>query len=210
MIGLCGAHRTGKTSLARAVAEKHEDVLFLETPVSGICKELGFDPARTHDFKTRLEVQGEILKRVDAIYAKHAGERAITDRTPLDMIAYTMADAIGDRVAQEDQQRFASYVQQCIDVTNKRFGVLIVVQPGIPLVPAEGKAALNAAYIEHLSAIILGLSVDERVKPLHFYLPRSMTDMVERVGAVEFAMGRAEKRAQEQIEREVAGGYRLM
>lgn len=200
MIGLAGAHRVGKTSLARAFAEKH-GLEFVETSASAIFSEMRLDPAATYDFSTRLTVQEEILKRFDALYASHIGtDLAITDRTPLDMLAYTMAEAIGDTVMAEDQKRFKRYAQACFDVTNKRFGVLLVVQPGIEIVPAKGKAAANAAYIEHLSSLILGLSVDERVKAAHFYIPRYMVDMDERIGALEFAVGRARKRAQ--IERE--------
>ena len=70
MIGLSGAHRTGKSSLARAFAEKH-GIPFVETSASQVFKDLGVDPAATHDFSTRLTVQEEILKRFDAMYAKY-------------------------------------------------------------------------------------------------------------------------------------------
>jgi hypothetical protein len=194
MIGLCGAHRTGKTTLAKAYALKSGST-FLETSVSAINRELGFDLSKEHTFAERLAHQEQILERIDRIYGQHAGEDVITDRTPLDMIAYPMAEAINSRVADEDQERFARYVQKCIDVTNRRFGILMVVQPGIALKDAEGKAAANAAYIEHLNSIILGLTVDERVKPLHFYIPRHMRDLAERIEAVEYAARRGLARA---------------
>ena len=193
MIGLSGAHRTGKSSLARAFAEKH-GIPFVETSASQVFKDLGIDPAATHDFSTRLTVQEEILKRFDAMYAKYPGE-AITDRTPLDMLAYTLAEAVGNAVSQEDQARFKKYIESCIFVTNRRFSTILVVQPGIPVVWAEGKAALNDAYIEHLNSLILGLACDERIKPAHFYIPRDMTDMDERISALESAVGRTKKRA---------------
>lgn len=201
MIGLCGAHRTGKTSLARAFAEKHK-LEFVQTTVSQVFKDMGLDPAVTYDFKTRLDVQEAILKRSDAQYAAVGAKPAITDRTPLDFLMYTLADAVQNTVPEDQQARFKKYVQSCIDVTNKRFGVLLVVQPGIPVVVEEGKAALNEAYIEHLNSIVLGLSVDERIKSAHFYLPRHMTNMDERIAALDFAVGRAKKRAE--VEREGA------
>jgi hypothetical protein len=68
------------------------------------------------------------------------------------------------------------------------------VQPGIPVVAEEGKASLSNAYIEHLSSLVMGLSVDERIKPAHFYLPRHMTDLDDRIGALEYAIGRATRR----------------
>src|SRR3569832_863688 len=68
LIGLCGAHRTGKTSLAKAYAKKH-GIAFMETSVSAIFKELGLDPAASFDFKTRLDIQEVILERLDAMYS---------------------------------------------------------------------------------------------------------------------------------------------
>ena len=201
MIGLCGAHRTGKTTLARAFAEKH-GLEFVQTSATQVFKDLGFDAATHYDFATRLTIQEEILKRFDKQYAEIGCKSAIADRTPLDMLAYTMAEAVQHAVPAELQARFKKYVQSCIDVTNKRFGVLLVVQPGIQIVAEEGKAALNEAYIEHLNSIILGLSVDERIKAAHFYIPRHMTDKDERLAALDFAVTRAKKRAE--TERETA------
>jgi hypothetical protein len=197
MIGLCGSHRSGKTTLAKEYAKKN-GILFVETSVSKIFRELGYDPAAKFDFSTRLMIQEEVLKRVDAIYSEiPLGVEAITDRTPLDMLAYTKAEAIGDSVSEKDQKRFAAYSQACIDVANKRFTSLVVVQPGIPLVHEEGKAAMNIAYIEHLNTLILGLSVDERVNTMHFYIPRHLTDMEDRITALEYAVGRTKRVAHE-------------
>lgn len=199
MIGLCGSHRVGKTSLARAFAEKFE-LEFVQTSASEVFKEFGLNPATRYAFDTRLTIQEEILKRFDEQYAKVGMRPAITDRTPLDMLAYTMAEATQDDVPAELQDRFKKYVQSCIDVTNKRFGVLLVVQPGIKIVAEEGKAALNEAYIEHLNSIVLGLSVDERIKAAHFYIPRRMIDMDERIAALDFAVTRVKKRAETELE----------
>lgn len=203
MIGLCGAHRTGKTSLARAFAEKH-GLEFVQTSVSQVFKDMGLDPAKHYDFGTRMDVQEEILRRHDQLYAQHTkADLAITDRTPLDFLMYTLADAVHDAVAEADQARFKKYVQSCFDVTNKRFAVLLVVQPGIPIIAEEGKASLNPAYIEHLNSLVLGLSADERIKTSHFYLPRSTTDMEDRINALDFALGRARRKAEVELEHAV-------
>jgi predicted ATPase len=185
--GLCGAHRTGKTSLARAFAKKH-GIVFMETSVSAIFKELGQDPAASFDFTTRLDIQEVILERLDAMYGLIApGSQVVVDRTPIDMLAYTMAEAIGHVVSDADQARFVKYTERCFDVINRRFATLVLVQPGIPLVDEEGKAAINQAYIEHLNSLMLGLTVDERVKCSHFYILRALTDMDDRLTALESA-----------------------
>lgn len=189
-VGLCGAHRTGKTTLARAYAQKR-GVTFVETSVSAIWHDLGLDPAKEYDFATRLAVQEEILKRVDAIYAKYAGLDFITDRTPLDMAAYTLGDAIGERVPADCQDRLERYVQNCFEVTNRRFGMVLLIQPGIPLVDAPGKAAMNRGYIEHLNSLILGLTVDERLTSLHYYMPRAIVKPEDRLTALESTVERS-------------------
>lgn len=197
MLGLCGSHRTGKTTLAKRYAEKN-GLEFVETSASAVFKEMGLDPAKTYDFATRLTVQEAILTAFDKVYAKHVSKLTITDRTPLDLMAYTLAEATGEAVRSEDQARLSAYIEKCFDVVNKRFLALIVIQPGIQLVQAEGKGAMNSAFIEHLNSLVLGLSVDERVKTAHFYLPRHMVDLEERVSAVDFAFGRARKRAEDE------------
>jgi len=208
LIGLCGSHRTGKTSLARAYAEKQK-IAFVETSVSAIFRELGHDPATAFDFKTRLDIQEVILDRLDQVYGKlDPAALAITDRTPIDMLAYTMAEAVGAAVGEAEQARFARYTQRCLEVTNKRFSTLVLLQPGIPLVFEEGKALMNPAYIEHLNSLMLGLSVDERVKCSHFYILRRLTDMNERVEALDSAVRKSEYFAQQQVEAHVIrGGY---
>jgi len=192
-IGLIGAHRTGKTTLARLYAEK-SGIKFLETSVSAIFRDLGYDAAVTYDFDTRLTIQEEVLKRVDAKYAEHAGTDFITDRTPLDMAAYLMADAIGDRVPPECQVRVAQYVNACFETTNRRFGVVLLVQPGIQLVAEEGKAAMNVAYIEHLNSLMFGLTVDERLTCHNYYMPRHVLDLEKRHQALQASVSRSRER----------------
>jgi len=184
MLGLCGAHRVGKTALARAYAEAAK-VPFVQTSASAVYKRLGYDPSKTYDFSVRLSIQEEILKDMDAEFAKYAGVMAVADRTPLDMIGYTLAEAIGDRVKEEDQERLARYVDNCFAATNKRFGVIVLVQPGIELVAEEGKAALNKAYIEHLNYLMLGLHNDARLTSRHYMIPKQTLELEKRVKSLQ-------------------------
>lgn len=203
MLGITGSHRSGKTTLARAYAAK-EKVAYVEVRASDVFKDMGLDPAATYDFGTRLSVQEEILRRFDKAYAKHtAGLGAVTDRTPIDLIAYTLADATGNAVGEEHQARLKKYIQDCLDVTNKRFSAVILIQPGIPLVHEEGKAALNEAYIEHLNSLMLGLLVDERVKVPHFYLKRHMTDLDVRLQALKNSARKIVERAEAEFASEL-------
>jgi hypothetical protein len=161
----------------------------METSVSAIFKELGYDPAGKFDFSTRLMIQEVILERLDGMYALvKPEEEVIADRTPLDMLAYTLSECSGDAVSDADQARLKAYIDRCYAVCNKRFSTIFVVQPGIELVPAEGKAVANEAYIEQLNTLILGLTVGGRLKSAHYYLPRHYTALEDRLRAMEFAL----------------------
>lgn len=199
MIGLFGSHRSGKTTLAIAYAKKH-GVSYVKTTASEVFESMGLDPARRYDFPTRLSVQEEILRRFDKIYSEHkVGMRAIADRTPIDLLAYTIADIASDTVSEESQKRLDQYTQDCFDVLNKRFSVVMLIQPGIPLVDEPGKAAMSRAYMEHLNFLMLGLSVSEKIKVAHFYNPRSYLEPEDRIAALENAVKRAVGIASEEL-----------
>lgn len=185
-IGLCGAHRTGKTTLARAYA-KRADMAFIETSTSAIFKELGFDPKVDYDFATRLYIQRKVLEGMNMAYCK-ADRLFITDRTPIDALAYTLADV--QRANVTDGKLLAElerYQRDCFEVLNRHFAMIMVIQPGIPLKDEEGKAPINVPYIEHLNFLVLGLTVSEAVKCRHFYIPRSLIDLESRMDALDYS-----------------------
>ena len=133
---------------------------FVRTRVSEVFKESGLHPAQPMDFATRLTVQFRILDACESDW-QAAGENFITDRTPMDLMAYTFGDIQGD--TQVNDAEFDHYVERCFEAANRFFDTLVIIQPGIPLTEAEGKAALNKAYIEHINSLIIGLCHDERL-----------------------------------------------
>jgi len=179
-VGLCGAHRTGKTTLALELA-KLKGAQFVRTRVSEIFQECGLHPAQPMDFATRLKVQFRILDACESDWQR-AGGSFITDRTPVDLMAYTLGDVQGD--TEVNQPDFDHYIERCFESANRFFDALVIIQPGIPLEAAEGKAALNNAYIEHINSLILGLCHDERLNCRFLRVSRSMTDLNERIRLV--------------------------
>jgi hypothetical protein len=179
-IGLCGSHRTGKTTLAEAIS-KGTGMPFLRTVTSKVFHQCGLDPSKPMDFKKRLWIQHKILDAAEKIWQSEK-KQFITDRTPLDMMAYTLADIRGTTEINFDE--LEGYLARCIDVTNTFFALLVLVQPGIPLMHEEGKAALNEGYLEHLNYVILGLCNDDRVRGTFLYLSRATTSLDERVNTV--------------------------
>jgi hypothetical protein len=179
-IGLCGAHRTGKTTLAMELA-KVTGAQFVRTRVSEIFKESGLHPAQPMDFATRLNIQFRLLDACESDW-QAAGNNFITDRTPVDLMAYTLGDIQGEtRVSYPE---FEHYIERCFDVTNRFFDTLVILQPGIPLTEAEGKAALNKAYIEHINSLVIGLCNDERLNCRVRRISRNVTELSERIKQV--------------------------
>jgi len=179
-LGLCGAHRTGKTTLALSLAQL-TGKQFVRTRVSEIFKEQGLDPAKTMDFGLRLDIQYRILDACESDWKK-AGENFITDRTPIDLMAYLLADIQGK--TEVNYSEFESYIQRCFELANDFFNILVIIQPGIPLAEAEGKAALNKAYIEHINSLIVGLCHDQRLQSQIVCLNRDLISFEERIRKV--------------------------
>ena len=196
MIGLAGSHRVGKTTLAREYAKRSE-IALVETPTSAVFKEMGISTSGPLPFDVRLDVQEELLRRFDRQYREHMAKPAISDRTPMDLLMYTMADAVHDAVPEALQERLERYANDCFDVTNRHFHLLIVVRPGIQIAQAEGKGTLNKAYIEHLNALVIGLMADQRLKVPHFYMPRSALELKERLDLLKRAGDKAISNATE-------------
>ena len=179
-IGLCGSHRTGKTTLAIALAARSGKSV-LKTQTSAVFAANGLDPAQVMDFKTRLWIQGHILADAQNLW-ENQSQAFIADRTPLDMLAYTLADIQG--TTEVDHVALQAYSARCFALTNQFFPQLVILPPAIPLVYEAGKAALNPAYIEHLHGVMLGLAHEEALKSQVLVMPRALLDLDMRVAQV--------------------------
>lgn len=182
MIGLAGAHRTGKTSLARESA-RALGLPFVETSVSEIFRNMGLDPAEPMDFQTRLIVQSVVLKVCQENWARETAG-FLSDRTPIDMLAYTMAEVKGETLDYTTEALLAKYLRDCINAANRHFSLIMLVQPGIPIVAAPGKAALSIGYMEHLNALMAGFLVRKDLSASTVFLRRDTLDMQDRINCV--------------------------
>ncbi|HQR33504.1 MAG TPA: AAA family ATPase [Blastocatellia bacterium] len=183
-IGLCGAHRTGKTTLAMELA-RLTGKQFVRTRVTEIFKQHGLHAAQEMDFETRLGIQYRILEACESDWQQAAGD-FVTDRTPIDFLAYTLGDVQGK--TEVHQADFDHYIERCFDLTKSFFDTLVILQPGIPLAEAEGKAALNKAYIEHINSLVIGLCHDQRVHNKVVTLNREVIELDERIRLVTAAL----------------------
>jgi nicotinamide riboside kinase len=179
-IGFCGAHRTGKTTLAKAVAQR----LGIETVLSGtsaIVAEHGFNMA----LDNRLEVSNGIPMQqaiLDALLEGQVGDNFVADRSPIDCAAYLLADATasaGDRGAQE---KAMVYVESATREAFKRFDLLVLVPPALGFVSEDGKPPYNLAYQMHHHLLCRSLLLDrDEWLTVAVELPWEVTSLPERV-----------------------------
>jgi hypothetical protein len=203
--GLVGAHRTGKTTLAKRFSEVSM-IPFVQTSTSAIMQRNGFDPRLDYPLADRIHMQEIILDELDLLY-RESPRVFITDRTPIDAAAYMLADVT--RTDTMLDVRIMKYVERCLSVTNEHFSMLLVVQPGIPLKEEEGKAPANPAYIEHIAQLVMGLVNDERLGSRHFFIPKRFTRLEDREACLIYSIRRAKEKAGLEVEDFVGSGGKL-
>lgn len=199
MIGIQGSQGSGKTTLAQEYS-KQTGIPFVKTSTSEVFKRLNLDPAKNFDFDTRMQVQEAVLDALTEQYEEaRAGSKLgmfIADRTPIDCLAYTYSDMGQGALTEEQQERLLDYRQSCFDVLNEFFSVVITVQPGIPVAPErQGKASSSIAFIDHIDLLVKGLGLCEEVECFVFMIPEEVTDLDERVDAINKAYKQAVNRA---------------
>ncbi|MPS48494.1 AAA family ATPase [Methylobacillus sp.] len=196
-IGLTGCHRTGKTTLAKAYAEEH-GVVFCPTKTTEVFERLGMDPKAEYPLEQRLDIQEAILESLIEQYIA-CGERVfITDRTPLDLAAYTLTEVYrGVEMTPETEDRLRHYINRCFDLTNLWFGLIMLIKPGIPAEEGVLKGPNSYGYVEHYAAVIMGLVSDERTAVNHFYMKSTVLDLQERVNCLHNTIQMVQRRQME-------------
>lgn len=194
MIGISGSHRSGKTTLAMAFA-KQQQLLFVQTSATEVFKAAGLDPKGVLTITQRIVIQEAMLKVFEDHYAAAAGKSSVglfvTDRTPIDLAAYLLAEVNQHTTAELDPElvSFAvSYVRRCILATNRWFSTVVILQPGLQVVEAEGKARGCPLFMEHLNSLMLGLVLDERLESRHYFIPRKYVRLEDRLSALKNAV----------------------
>lgn len=164
LIGLTGAHGTGKTTLAAHAAGEF-GWEFAKTDVSGVYKKRGMDPRVRMTLDERLSVQKDILDYHFMQWREL--ERScpidhvvITDRTPYCFMAFVLAEISGyDTLTPEQNVKVLTYIDQCNRDAEKFFNMVCYLPRSIPFVPATHKiqAVANEAYREHWDMLIQGI-----------------------------------------------------
>lgn len=153
-IGFCGAHRTGKTTLAKAIAEIY-GYDFINSSASGVYARFGFVPNQSLSIQERYSVQcsllGDYLERISG------RDNFVTDRTPFDYIGYMLSELnteafLGDNCMTD--AKLDKYLAACQSAASKTLDLAFFVEPAIPVVAADGKGNLSKHFINNVSTHI--------------------------------------------------------
>jgi hypothetical protein len=152
--GFAGAHRTGKTTLAKRVAEDL-GYHYHDASVSKIMKEAGINAVGDVPIEQRMEAQEFLLTRYLRDLAQ-APRSMVTDRTPLDMIGYMLGEVTMHNTTAEVGDRVHAYFERCIEATVQHFDTIILVRPLDNYVADPKSPPLNRGYQDLVQMIIEG------------------------------------------------------
>lgn len=154
-IGLCGAHRTGKSTLAKLFSEVN-DVPMIASSVSAIALRYDFHMDNDRrDVPSFREMQDTILTTLENSFRGQSD--FISDRTPLDAAAYLLADMQANTGSPVFQEGVLRYIDRAVALTNELFDAVILLPPAIAFEPMDGKPGGNLAYQEHHHLLVRGL-----------------------------------------------------
>lgn len=154
-----GAHRSGKTSTAKLIAEQL-GIEFIDSSFN-VARQFGFEPNNFMSLEDRLAMQMQVLTHHCETISK-ATRPAITDRTPLDFYAYTLAEygilshqqVLGASTLASARQ----FAELCISATIMHYDMVFLLDPLPFYVVDDTKStpAENPAFQLHIDALING------------------------------------------------------
>ena len=184
-IGFVGAHRTGKTTTAMTAA-KQMGLKFIPVPTTEVAKKMKFKFGNPCLF-TSMQFQMEVLNVAMECYDKADNQYFITDRTPIDMMAYAYANVNETtlRKNSEDleiiESLYTAYESCCARALQGYFGSLFYVQPGIPIKKDDSKGHHSPSYIKHINRIVGGLLIPVRPPIRVHVFPENLLNLKDRV-----------------------------
>lgn len=199
MIGLAGAHRTGKTTVAKEFAEK-TGMPYYTISASDVIASMGLTCDQIMDLDTRLNVQEALVMKCDEVFGDAVKNAPfIADRTPLDVAAYLLADA-GQELSDPQIQKINKLVSDCFTITNGAFQAVMYVPMGIPYKWEPGKPLPNSAYQYHIGSIILGLLGDVKNQVPYWFYTKEAANVTQRIAILDHIWQETCQTLQDQVE----------
>jgi hypothetical protein len=159
LYGICGPSSSGKTTLARQIAEDL-GMDFYATNTNDVCRAVGIDPHAPMTLDTRLKLQMHIVQHhIEQIQI--LPRPLITDRTPLDMLAFLAAEfhMQSHLLADEETLECADMLAEaCIDATAAHYDMLFYLGPlpTLTVDPTKPRPPVNRIYQRHFALIVQG------------------------------------------------------
>lgn len=178
MFGFCGASRTGKSTLAKIVAEQ-TGFHFHTFNTAEIMKKRGFDVLAPLDFDTRLAAQNAYLDHYEEAI-ETLPRPSLTDRTPLCLAGYLMSEITMTNTSPEQGERAAEYLRRAIDIVERSFAMVFLLRPLGHYEVADGKHPANEGFQWTSQLVMEGAASQLRVCPIAKLMS---TDLELRAGA---------------------------
>ena len=150
-----GAHRAGKSTLAKRVAEDL-GIEFYETKSGDVLKQAGINLVGNMDLKQRMIAQ-ELLLDHHLNMLKELPRPLIVDRCPIDMFAYTVGEVAMHSVKDPElDAQIQRYLDRCLHMMEMHYAVAIICPP-LPAYDAQdGKPPPSRTYQTHIHHLISG------------------------------------------------------
>jgi hypothetical protein len=152
--GFAGCHRSGKTTLAKLVAEDLK-MNYFDASTTRVMREAGINAVGDVPIEQRMDAQEFLLKRFLQNLTL-APRPIITDRTPLDMIGYMLSEVTMHNTSPELGKRINNYVNTCLTATLNYFDTIIVIGPLAHYAADPTKPPPNLAYQRNVQFLIEG------------------------------------------------------
>lgn len=183
--GFCGAHRTGKTTLAKECSNA-VGIPFIETDLSSVFTSLSLTAGASYDIHRRLFIQESLLDHCRKQWKEQTGP-FITDRTPIDLAAYMLTNIKQEELTEETSNKVKQYIEKCRLMMQEFFASVTHVSPGIPVTadPSKATASLFDAAVMQVDYMTHGV-MKKWDSPTHSdiklrAIPETMTDLSQRV-----------------------------
>lgn len=178
-IAISGAHRTGKSKLCKELAAIL-GLTYLESIVTSVIRSSGFATDGNLRYPNRMKVQLELADAYDALFAKNPA--FITDRCHFDFLLYSYMEVGNDFPTDKSLEYvFEDYIERLVK-ESKNLDVLYLLQPGIPIIQADGKGSTVRPLLDKLNLLALGL-IEQHGIPCTI-IPKDCIDFNSRVAFV--------------------------
>jgi hypothetical protein len=151
-VSLMGAHRTGKTTLAKTYAGNRE-IKFIDMSVAPAYIECGIPMGPVTDFADRMVIQDAACKIYKNLLEDLTCE-FITDRCFLDLVAYALID-FPQNPTKFESAWLINYIDKCRKLNQQYFSTVVLLRPAIELVPEGTSWSSSLGVVSQIDAGML-------------------------------------------------------